>query len=145
MLVPGVAYSLGVLFLSKSPSLFVGLDIASLLPTSNMTVAFTMLAKGNVRAAIKLTVTSIIIGSLLAPWYLYFMIGQYVPVDNALTFKVLGMIILLPLVMGILTFKYLRTKYTINEFNEEVKPLLAGICAWGACPQKLCRVDAAEK
>lgn len=132
LLVPIVAYALGLLFLFNSPGLFAGLAIASLLPTSNMTVAFTMLAKGNVRAAIKLTTTSIILGSFLTPWYLYFMIGQYLPVDRALAFKILGLIIFLPMIMGASTFKYLMTKYNMDDFNRKIKPLLPGICAWGA-------------
>ena len=132
ILVPVVAYLLGLSFLFNSPDLFAGLAIISLLPTSNMTVAFTMLSKGNVRASIKVTVLSLILGSLLAPWYLYSLIGKYVPVDRVQMFKVIGLTVFLPLIMGLLTFRYLITRYTETGFNENIKPLLPGICAWGA-------------
>jgi len=132
LLVPLVAYSLGLLFLFGSPRLFAGLVITSLLPTSNMTVAYTVLAKGNVKAAIKITVTSLILGSLLAPLYLYVFLGKYVPVDSVATLKLIGIVVFLPLAMGVLTFKCLLTKYTMDEFNERIKPFLPGICAWGA-------------
>ncbi len=131
VLVPIFAYLLGFIFLIKNPELFAGLAIASLLPTSNMTIAFTMFAKGNVKASIKLTVFSLILGSILAPWYLYFMVGRYVPVDIWLIFKTIGIVVFLPLSMGILTFRYLRKRYTMEEFNIGIKPLLPGISAWG--------------
>ncbi len=132
LLVLVVAYFLGVSFLFDSPGLFAGLAITSLLPTSNMTVALTMLSKRNVGASIKVTVTSLILGSVLAPWYLYFLIGKYVPVDRVLMLEIIGITAFLPLIMGLLTFRYLTTRYTETEFNEKIKPLLPGICAWGA-------------
>lgn len=132
LLVPLVAYSLGLIFLFDSPRLFAGLVITSLLPTSNMTVAYTALARGNIKAAIKVTVTSLILGSLLMPLYLYFLLGKYVPVDSVATFKLIGIVVFLPLVTGVLTFRFLLTKYTMDEFNEKIKPFLPGICAWGA-------------
>lgn len=132
LLVPFAAYSLGLYFLVGSPGLFAGIVITSLLPTSHMTVAYTMIAKGNVKAAIKVTMTSLILGSLLVPWYLYFLLDKYVPVDGVMTLKLVGVIVFLPLMMGILTFRYIMTRYTVDEFNDNIKPLFPGICAWGA-------------
>lgn len=132
VLVPVVAYLLGLLFLLKIPELFAGLAVVSLLPTAAMTIPFTVFAKGNVEASIKLTVISLILSSFLAPWYLYFMIGRYVPVDIWLTFKTIGSVVFLPLFMGVFTYKYLRKKYTLEEFNTGIKPLLFGISAWGS-------------
>ncbi|MDT3700126.1 MAG: hypothetical protein RO469_11940 [Thermincola sp.] len=43
LVIPVVAYFLGVGFLLKEPELFAGLAITALLPTGNMTIAFTML------------------------------------------------------------------------------------------------------
>ena len=131
ILVPIVAYVLGLIFLLRNPELFAGLAIASLLPTSNMTIAYTMFAGGNVKASVKLVALSLILGSVLAPWYLYFMIGRYVPVDIWLIFRTIGIVVFLPLTMGILTFKYLKKRYTEEEFNKGIKPLLPGISVWG--------------
>lgn len=131
LFVPGLAYVLGISFLLKDPQLFAGLAITSLLPTSNMTIAFTMLAKGNVPAAIKLTTSGLLLGSLLAPWYLFFMVGKYVPVDILLTLKTIAIVIILPLILGMLTYKGLMKKYTPEQFQSKIKPYLPAISPWG--------------
>jgi predicted Na+-dependent transporter len=131
LVIPVVAYFLGIGFLLKDPELFAGLAIAALLPTGNMTIAFTMLAKGNVPAAIKSTTLGLILGSLLAPWYLLVMVGKYVPVDVWLTLKTISLVVLLPLVMGLLTYRFLLRKYTPAEFNKSIKPYLPAASAWG--------------
>jgi len=132
LLVPVAAYFLGRAFLSDAPGLFAGIAISSLLPTSNMTIAYTMISRGNVGASVKITVASLIIGALISPWYLYFLIGKYIQFDIMHTVRTLGMVVLLPLVMGNLTFRYLMRRYTIDEFNSGIKVLLPGISAWGA-------------
>src|SRR5699024_12706622 len=53
---------------------FAGLALSALLPTSGMTISWTVLQKGNVGAAVKLTVFGLILGSLLTPWYLLAMV-----------------------------------------------------------------------
>jgi len=129
--IPALAYLLGTAFLLGDPQLFAGLAIASLLPTSNMTIAFTMLAGGNVPAAIKLTVASLILGSLLAPWYLLMMVGRYIPVDVLATLKAIVIVVFLPLLLGTLTYSLLLKKYTREEFNKKIKPLLPAASTWG--------------
>lgn len=131
LVIPVVAYFLGVGFLLKEPELFAGLAITALLPTGNMTIAFTMLAKGNVPAAIKSTTLGLILGSLLAPWYLLVMVGKYVPVDVWLTLKTISLVVLLPLVMGLLTYNFLLRRYTQEEFSKNIKPYLPAASAWG--------------
>ena len=54
-----VAYGLGSTFLGSEPALFAGLALASLLPTSGMTISWTMLNKGNIPAAVKITALSL--------------------------------------------------------------------------------------
>lgn len=130
-LVPGVAYLLGTVFLADSPQLFAGLAIAALLPTSNMTISFTMLSGGNVPASVKMTAIGLLLGSVLAPWYLYLMVGRFVPVDVLATMQTVGIVILTPLVLGMLTYRYLLQKYPPEFFQEQVKPLLPAVSAWG--------------
>ncbi len=131
LVVPVVAWLLGTGFLLSDPQLFAGLAITSLLPTSNMTIAFTMLAKGNVPGAVKLTTLSLILGALLAPWYLLAMVGKYVPVDVIATLKTILLVILLPLFMGVVTYSLLLRKYTQEHFQKNIKPLLPAASAWG--------------
>ncbi|MDA8229200.1 MAG: arsenic resistance protein [Desulfitobacterium hafniense] len=131
IVVPAVAYLLGVGFLLQDPQLFAGLVITSLLPTSNMTIAFTMLAKGNVPAAIKSTTGGLLLGCLLAPWYLLFMVGKYVPVDILLTLKTISLVIVLPLIFGVATYSYIMKKYTLEYFQKSIKPYLPAASTWG--------------
>jgi predicted Na+-dependent transporter len=131
IVIPLVAYLLGTTFLLSDPQLFAGLAIASLLPTANMTIAYTMMAKGNVAAAIKLTVTGLILGSLLAPWYLLVMVGQYIPINILATLKTILIVIMLPLLLGLITYSLLLRKMTEAEFKKNIKPLLPAASAWG--------------
>ena len=129
--VPLLAYVLGVLFLLRDPQLFAGLAIASLLPTSNMTIAFTHFGRGNIPAAVKLTVISLVAGSLLAPWYLLVMIGGYINIDVLSMLKTVSIVIFLPLFMGITTYYFIMKKYTKEEFEVSVKPYLPAVTSWG--------------
>ena len=131
VLVPLLAYLLGTAFLLSDPQLFAGLAITSLLPTSNMTIAFTMFAKGNVPGAVKLTVLSLVLGSLLAPWYLLAMVGKYIPIDVLMTMKTIMVVVFIPLIMGTVTYSYILKKYTQEEFNQKIKPYLPAATGWG--------------
>jgi ACR3 family arsenite transporter len=131
ILVPFLAYVLGVLFLLGDPQLFAGLAIASLLPTSNMTIAFTHFGRGNIPAAVKLTVISLVAGSILAPWYLYIMVGGYINIDVLAVLKTISLVIFLPLILGITTYNILLKRYTREEFDRSIKPYLPAVAAWG--------------
>jgi len=131
VLVPALAYILGVLFLLGDPQLFAGLAIASLLPTSNMTIAFTHFGKGNVPAAVKLTVLSLVAGSLLAPWYLLVMVGGYIHIDLLAVLKNISIVVFLPLFLGVFTYHLLLKKYSQEQFEKSVKPWLPAVTAWG--------------
>ncbi|ABB14067.1 arsenic resistance protein [Carboxydothermus hydrogenoformans] len=128
--IPLIAWGLGTLLLKGEPELFAGLAISSLLPTSGMTISWTMLYKGNVPAAVKNTTLSLIIGSLLAPWYLLLMVGKYVPVDVVATFKLIVTVVFIPLILGHFTYKWLLKKYTTEQFNKEIKPFLPAFSTW---------------
>lgn len=130
-LIPLIAYLLGLGFLMERPELFAGLALAALLPTSNMTIGFTMLAKGNVPAAVRMTTVGLLLGAVLAPWYLYFMVGDFVNVDVMLILKTVALIILIPLVAGMLTYFLLSKKYTPEGFQKEIKPYLMAFSTWG--------------
>lgn len=131
ILIPLLAYVLGVVFLMSEPQLFAGLAIASLLPTSNMTIAFTHFGRGNIPAAIKLTVISLVFGSLLAPWYLYIMVGGYIEINVLAMLQTVSLVIFLPLFMGITTYNIILRKYTREKFESNIKPYLPALSAWG--------------
>ncbi len=131
LFIPLLAYALGSIFFRQDPLLFAGLLIISLLPTSNMTIAFTAMAKGNVPGVIQINVLGLIAGAVLAPWYLLVMLGQYIPIDIFATFKTIGTVIFVPLLLGIITYYFLLKKYSEKEFNTKLKPYFLAASAWG--------------
>ncbi|KAB2952074.1 arsenic resistance protein [Heliorestis acidaminivorans] len=129
-MIPFLAWGLGVAFLAEDPTMIAGLAIAGLLPTSGMTISWTMLHKGNVPAAVKMTALSLVIGSIVAPFYLLFMVGQYVPIDLAKTFTTIALIVFLPLLLGHFTFQYLIQKKGPEHFQKIIKPTLPAFSFW---------------
>jgi ACR3 family arsenite efflux pump ArsB len=68
-LIPFIAYGLGLYFFPNQPYMALGLLLASLLPTSGMTISWTGFAKGNMGAAINMTVIGLTLGSIATPFY----------------------------------------------------------------------------
>ena len=129
--VPLAAYTAASVFLQQNPEMFTGLIIISVVPGGTMIIAFSMIFKGNVKAAIKLTTLSLITGSFLAPVYLYFIVGKYVPVDIVSVFKNIAIVVFLPMIMGMLTYRAMMKRFTVDEFNARIRPLLPGFSSWG--------------
>lgn len=129
-LIPLLAFGLGKIFFSDQPIMFAGLAIASLLPTSGMTISWTMLNKGNVGAAIKMTVIGLLTGSILAPWYLLVMVGKYVPIDVLHIFKIIAFVVILPLILGHFTYQGILKRYSAEVFKTKFKPLLPAFSVW---------------
>lgn len=130
LIIPIFAFIFGRIFLSDSPEIFAGLMMVSLFPTSGMTISWTMLSKGNVAAAIKVTAISLLLGSFLAPAYLYFTVGTLVDFNVLETFITIIQIVVLPMILGNITYKFLLKKYSIEEFNKNIKPIFPTISIW---------------
>ncbi len=129
--IPLVAYITGNVLLKGYPELYTGLIIISVIPGGNMIIAFVMLFNGNIKAAVKLTTASLVAGSILAPVYLYIMVGKYVPVDIINIFKNIAIVVFVPMTMGIITYTILMKKYSVEDFNSQIRPLLPGFSSWG--------------
>ena len=129
--IPLVAMLIGFTLLRDEPLMFAGLALVALLPTSGMTIAWTGIQKGNVPAAVKLTVFGLIIGSVLTPWYLLVMVGQYVPIDILNTFQTIFTVVFVPLVLGQIATKLIMKKVTQQDFQKKIKPNLAPLSIWG--------------
>lgn len=56
----------------------------ALIPTSSMTVTWTGFARGNVDVAVKMMIFGLITGSVLAPFYIRFLLGAQVIVERPL-------------------------------------------------------------
>ncbi len=122
LLVPAIGYGMGMLFFADQPMIRLALLLASLLPTSGMTISWTGFAKGNVPAAVKMTVVSLIAGSLLAPIYLKTLLGAVVEIPLAQVFLQIGLIVFLPLLLGNGTRQLLIARFGEQEYNRRFKP-----------------------
>ena len=120
--IPFVASGLGRLFFPNQPYLALGLLLAALVPTSGMTISWTGFAKGNLEAAVKMTVLGLILGSLATPFYVQFLMGAHVKVDMAGIMKQIAVIVFLPMAAGYLTQRGLVAKHGQKAFQEQWAP-----------------------
>lgn len=121
ILIPLLGYGLGLLFFPDQPLVRLGLLLTSLLPTSGMTISWTGFAKGNMPAAIRMTVLGLILGSLLAPVYLKSLMGATMDIPLIGVFKQIIIIVFLPLGLGFMTQRWLVYKYGLEKFKNKIK------------------------
>jgi arsenite transporter len=118
VLMPAIGYGAGLLFFADQPMVRLALLLTALLPTSGMTISWTGFAKGNVPAAVKMTVVGLIAGSLLAPVYLKAMLGTLVEIPVLQVFGQIALIVFLPLGLGTLTQRWLIGRFGEQTFNQ---------------------------
>lgn len=128
--IPIVALILGYIFLKNEPILFAGLALAALLPTSGMTISWTAISKGNVSAAVKLTVFGLIAGAILAPLYLWGMVGQFVDIQLIAIMRTILAVVFIPLILGILTTRMFKKRWKLEEINKKIKPVFQPLSLW---------------
>ncbi|WP_163335621.1 arsenic resistance protein [Desulfopila sp. IMCC35008] len=121
-IIPFVAYFLGRLFFADQPYMALGLFLASLLPTSGMTISWTGFAKGNMGAAINMTVIGLTLGSLATPFYVSWLLGETVEVNFFKVMQQIFFIVFLPMGLGFATRQTLLKKYDMKEFKERIAP-----------------------
>lgn len=102
-LIPFLAFGLGKVFFADRPLIALGLLLTSLLPTSGMTISWTGFAKGNLNAAIQMTVVGLILGSLATPFYAKWLMGTVIEIPLAEVFRQIVFIVFLPMLLGIVT------------------------------------------
>lgn len=122
ILIPAIGYGAGLLFFPDEPFARLALLLTSLLPTSGMTISWTGFAKGNVPAAVRMTVVGLIAGSLLAPLYLKGLLGAVIEIPVSQVFMQIALIVFLPLVLGYLTQRALISKHGQENFQKNIKP-----------------------
>ncbi len=120
ILIPIVAVGLIWLFLADMPYAALGLLLAALVPTSGMTISWTGFAKGNLSAAIKMTVIGLIIGSLLTPVYANAILGQSVPIPLEKVFRSIVFVVFIPMLLGYLTKKFLVKRYGLAHYQQHL-------------------------
>ena len=130
-IVPFVAFGLGLLFFKDNPYMALGLLLAGLVPTSGMTISWTGFAKGNMEAAVKMTVIGLTIGSIATPFYVKFLMGADIDVNIILVMKQILFIVFLPMAAGFFTQQSLIKKFGLKEFQQNIGPKFPGISTIG--------------
>ncbi len=120
-IIPFFAFGLGKLFFPNSPMLEVGLLLAALLPTSGMTISWTGFARGNMLAAVKMTVIGLVLGSLLTPIFIKFLMGTVVDIPLVSIFKQIVLIVFLPMLLGYITQQLIIKKYGDAKYHKDIK------------------------
>ncbi|MBC7266634.1 MAG: arsenic resistance protein [Coriobacteriia bacterium] len=128
---PVLAWGLALAFFKDQPGLFVGMVLAGLFPTSGMTISWTGFAKGNVGAAVKMTVIGLVLASVLSPLYLSVLAGKVVPVDQGETLKTVALVIGLPMALGIATRKLIVATMGEDVYSTRLRPLFPGVSSIG--------------
>lgn len=120
--VPFVTYGLGLLFFKDQPYMALGLLLAGLVPTSGMTISWTGFAKGNLEAAVKMTVVGLTLGSIATPFYVRLLMGAEIEVDTATVLRQIAVIVFVPMIAGYLTRQGLIRRYGQKGFQQEWAP-----------------------
>nr|WP_319393532.1 universal stress protein [uncultured Desulfobacter sp.] len=120
--VPFLAYALGLIFFKDQPYMALGLLLAGLVPTSGMTISWTGFAKGNLAAAVKMTVIGLTLGSIATPLYVRMLMGTTIEIDMTAIFKQIVVIVFIPMAAGYLTRRSLVKKHGEKGFKLSVAP-----------------------
>lgn len=129
--IPFVAFGLGSVFFADRPYMALGLLLAALVPTSGMTISWTGFAKGNLAAAVKMTVVGLILGSLATPFYVEALMGAEVVVDLPAIFRQIVLIVFLPMAAGFATQRGLISRYGREQFQKHLAPRFPGLSTMG--------------
>lgn len=121
LVIPFLGFGIGLLFFKDNPLAITGLLLTSLLPTSGMTISWTGFSKGNVSAAINMTIIGLILGSLLTPVYIKVLMGTEVNVSLIEVFKQIAFIVFVPLIAGYLTQWLIIKKVGTEKFEGGIK------------------------
>jgi len=130
-IIPFVAFGLGLLFFKGQPYMALGLLMAGLVPTSGMTISWTGFAKGNVAAAVKMTVIGLTLGSLATPFYVRALMGAALQVDIPAVMKQIAIIVFIPMIAGYATQRALVKKYGQTEFQTRLAPRFPALSTVG--------------
>ena len=120
---PLLAIVFGWLFFSQDENYRLGILLIALLPTSGMTVSWTVMAKGNVKEAIRMIVIGLILGGLITPFYIGAVFSETVAIPFGSILTQIGLIVFLPMVLGFLTQRALVAAVGAERFKTSLKPI----------------------
>ncbi len=130
-LVPFLAFGVAWVFFREQPFMMLGIVLAGLVPTSGMTISWTGFAKGNVAAAVKMTVIGLTLGSLATPVYVRSLLGAGIEMDISAVFSQIVLIVFLPMALGYATQRTLVRVYGQKAFAERLGPRFPSLSTVG--------------
>lgn len=133
-LIPFIAFGIGMLFFKELPYYALGLLLMGLIPTSGMTISWTGFAKGNISAAIKMTVIGLILGAVLTPLYAKLLFGRVIDIPIWSIFQQIFIVVFLTMALGYATQRVLVRIYGEAKYNKDIKirfPSLSSIGVLG--------------
>ncbi len=131
LVIPFIGFAVGQFFFADQPLIILGLLLTGLLPTSGMTISWTGFAKGNVSAAIKMTVIGLILGSLATPFYLKWLMGTVITIPLGDIFQQIILIVFIPMVAGYATQRFLIWKFGKEQYQKVYKPRFPALSTLG--------------
>ena len=131
LLIPFLAYGIGRLFFADRPYMALGLLLASLVPTSGMTISWTGFAKGNLAAAVKMTVVGLTLGSFLTPFYVRLLLGASVDIAVLNVMGQIALIVFLPMILGYATQRALIKRFGSADFEKRLSPRFPALSTAG--------------
>ncbi len=123
IVLPLMAYAFGLIFFSDAIYLRLAILLIALLPTSGMTVSWTVMSKGNVKEAIRMIVIGLMLGGLLAPFYINFFLGESINLPFSQIFNQIMIIVFIPMALGFITQLVLKKRFGSTTFNQSIKPV----------------------
>ncbi len=105
--IPFIAFFLAKYFFPDQPLIILGMLFVALLPTSGMTISWTGFSKGNINAAVQMTVVGLILGSIATPLYAKYLMGESIDIPMQKVFTSILVVVFLPMIAGFLTKKFL--------------------------------------
>ncbi len=127
---PALAYGLGRVFLADQPYMALGLMLISLIPTSGMTATWTELAKGNLKVALSIIATSLLVVIATLPLVLPLFAGNLMSAGPLFIFQRILLVIVIPLVLGDVTRRAI-VKRKGQPYYKSLKPVFAGLSSTG--------------
>jgi ACR3 family arsenite efflux pump ArsB len=130
-IIPFIAFFLGSIFFKDYPYMALGILLAGLVPTSGMTISWTGFAKGNVAAAVKMTVIGLTLGSLATPFYVKFLMDATITVNFVAVMKQIAIIVFIPMIAGQLTQMAFIRRFGQSDFRKRFAPKFPGLSTLG--------------
>ncbi|MHA1431649.1 MAG: arsenic resistance protein [Candidatus Freyarchaeota archaeon] len=119
------------IFLSGlNPFLTVGFILKVTVPCSGMVVAWTGFAKGRIESALIIVALSFVLAIFLIPLWMLILVGSYIPIDVWMMMQKLMLIVVLPLIAGLITRKFLIRRMGEERFSE-FKPAFPAVSSIG--------------